>query len=134
MRIPVLDSIASAHSTIQRQGFASSLQRQLGDPVSPVFATSQLVELMEMAAARLLYPYLEQGEYSVGVSIDIVNAVTTLSAATAAATARYVARDGALYVFEVFAVDTHGEIGRGTHTRTIVSSDDLREDPAGAGI
>lgn len=41
------------------------------------------------------------------------------------AEAKFVAREGKLFVFEVAAYDPGGEIGRGTHKRAIVSAERL---------
>jgi predicted thioesterase len=93
-----------------------------------VFATSRMIALMEVAAASCLVPLLEEGELSVGVTVDVRHLAPTPVGATVTATARFLERvDGKLYRFEVVAADGGGEIGRGTHDRAIVKSARLLE-------
>ncbi len=125
MSEPEIRSVATAQMTVGEADLASALRVERGDDFPPVFATSRLVALMEVAAARLLRPHLREGELSVGVTVDIVHTVATPLHGTVIATATYVGRDGKLFVFEVLAADDAGEIGRGTHKRAIVSSDRL---------
>ncbi len=99
---------------------ASSLALMPGDDFPPVLATSRMVALMEIAAARLLQPLLEPGEMSVGVTVDITHSAATPEGETAHAKAFFTGFDGKLYAFEVSAHDGSGEIGRGTHRRAIV--------------
>jgi len=84
-----------------------------------------MVALMELAAARVLRPNLRAGELSVGVSLDVVHTAATPLGATVTATAKFVGRDGKLFLFEVSAADNAGEIGRGTHKRAIVTTERL---------
>lgn len=95
------------------------------DPLPRVFATSRMVALMELAAARAMAPDLGEGEHSVGVSVDVTHSAATPPDATVRATARFIGVEGKLYVFEVTAEDEAGEIGRGIHRRAIVHTDRL---------
>jgi fluoroacetyl-CoA thioesterase len=120
MSEPVVDSTASARLTVTPSDLADTLNLEPGDSFPPVFATSRMVGLMEVAAARVLGPHLGDGEASVGVSVDVVHTAATPPGATVTATARFLRREGKLFLFEVSAVDNAGEIGRGTHKRAIV--------------
>lgn len=80
---------------------------------------------MELAAARVLRPFLRPGELSVGVAVDISHTAATPAGATVTATARYLGREAKLFLFEVVAHDQGGEVGRGKHKRAIVSTDRL---------
>jgi predicted thioesterase len=84
-----------------------------------------MVALMELAAARVLRPHLRAGELSVGVTVDVIHTAATPPGATVTATARFIGRDGKLFLFEVSAADDAGEIGRGTHKRAVVSNERL---------
>jgi predicted thioesterase len=84
-----------------------------------------MVGLMEVAAARILRSHLREGEASVGVHVDVGHTAATPPGATVTATARFIGREGKLFLFEVSAVDDAGEIGRGTHKRAIVSVERL---------
>lgn len=120
-----VDATATAKLTVAPHDLASVLNFEPGDEFPPVFATSRLVALMEVAAARLLRPLQQEGQLSVGVSLDIVHTAATPLGGTVTATAKFVGREGKLYVFEVSAADDAGEVGRGTHKRAVVSAERL---------
>src|SRR5512143_3373324 len=125
MSEPPGDSTGTARLTVGPSDRADILNLEPGDTFPPVFATSRMVGLMEVAAARILTPHLREGEVSVGVSVDVVHTAATPPGATVTATARFVAKEGKLYLFEISAADDGGEIGRGTHKRAIVSAERL---------
>ena len=125
MSEPEVNATASAHFTVAPSDLASALNLEPEDAFPPVFATSRMVALMELAASRVLRPHLREGETSVGVSLDVVHTAATPPGATVTATARFVGREGKLFVFEVLAADNAGEIGRGTHKRAIVTVERL---------
>ena len=125
MSEPPLNSSASAQLIVTEADLASALRFERGDDFPPVFATARMVALMEVAAARRLIPHLQEGEMSVGVAVDISHSAPTPVGATVTATAKFIGRDGKLFVFEVAASDDAGEVGRGTHKRAIVSASRL---------
>lgn len=96
-----------------------------GDVFPAVFATSRMIALMEVAAARVLVPVLGAGEQSVGVTVDIEHTSPTPPGARVTAEARYLGREGKLYLFDVVARDEAGVIGKGRHKRAIVMKDRL---------
>ncbi len=122
---PILNSTASAELVVCDADLASALSLSTEDAYPPVFATSRMIALMEVASARLLLPYLGPSELSVGINVEVVHTAATPAGVTVSARARYLGRDGKLFVFEVVAHDEGGEIGRGTHTRAIISTDRL---------
>jgi len=126
MSEPTLNATASAKLIVSDADLASALPLEDGDTFPAVFATARLVALMEIAAARVLGPFLGLGELSVGVSVDVKHTAPTPPGATVTATARYMGREGKLFVFEVTAADGAGEVGRGRHTRAIVTADRLQ--------
>jgi predicted thioesterase len=109
---------------------ASALSSEPGEAYPAVFATTQMIALMELAAGRVLKPHLAEGELSVGVVVDVRHTAATLPGATATAHARYLGREGKLYRFEVWAEDPGGEVGRGTHSRAIVLTERLLQGAA----
>ena len=122
---PAIGSTASAQLVVGPADLASALPLDADDAFPAVFATARLVALMEIAAARLLRPFLAGGELSVGVSIEVTHSAPTPPGGTVTATARYVGRDGKAFVFEVVATDAAGEVGKGRHKRAIVSVERL---------
>ena len=122
---PELNATASAEIFVSPTDLASALSLEAGDSYPPVFSTSRMVALMEVAASRILRPYLDPGELSVGVTVDVTHTAATPRGIKVTATARYLGREGKHFVFEVVAHDRGGEIGRGTHKRAIISTDRL---------
>ena len=125
MSEPAVNFTASAHFTVSPSDLASALNLEPADAFPPVFATSRMVALMELAAARVLRPHLGPGELSVGVTLDVFHTAATPPGATVPATARFTGREGKLFVFEVLATDDAGEIGRCTHKRAVVATERL---------
>lgn len=104
---------------------AQSLQLTPQDQYPPVLATSRMIALMELAAARMLVPLLQPGQLSVGVNVDIRHSAATPVGCTARAVATFVGQEGKLYRFRVEAFDDAGPIGEGEHTRAIVGLERL---------
>jgi predicted thioesterase len=127
MKEPIIDSTATATMLVAAEDLASALpQLDTEDAFPAVLATARMVALMEIASARLLHPCLSEGEMSVGVNVEISHSAPTPEGSNVTATARYLGRDGKLFVFEVSAADPGGEVGRGRHKRAIVSAERLQ--------
>ena len=124
MNRPELRVGASATATALVGGadLADQVALDAGDVFPAVYATSRMIALMEVAAARVLTPILGPGENSVGVTVDIEHTSPTPSGGRVTAEARYLGREGKLYLFEVIARDDAGIIGRGRHRRAIVDA------------
>lgn len=120
-----IESAATAQLTVRPSDLASNLDIDTEDSFPAVFATSRMVALMEVAAARLLSPQLRPGELSVGVTMDVKHTAATPLGGHVTATAKFVGREGKLFLFEVTATDDEGEIGRGTHRRAIITAERL---------
>lgn len=125
MNEPELDATASAQILVSGADLASALSLEAGDSYPPVLSTSRMIALMEVAASRVLRPFLGEGEMSVGVTVEVTHTAATPPGVEVTATARYLGREGKLFVFEVVACDPRGEIGKGTHKRAIISSERL---------
>ncbi len=122
---PEIGAAASAGMVVRPADLASAFRLAPEDAFPPVFATARMVALMEIASARLLVPYLAEGERSVGVRIDVTHSAATPEGAAVEAVATYLGREDRNYRFDVVARDRGGEIGRGLHVRAIVSNDRL---------
>ena len=111
--------------TVTTEDLASALSSDPRDCFPDVFATSRMIALMELAAARVMRQLLIEGELSVGVTVDVTHSAPTACGEMVRTTAQYVGQEGKLYIFEVVAEDVGGEIGRGTHRRAIISTNRL---------
>jgi predicted thioesterase len=113
---------ATATALVAEADLADRVALDAGDVFPAVYATSRMIAVMEVAAARVLSPLLGPGENSVGVTVDIEHVSPTPSGARVTAEARYLGREGKLYLFEVLARDNAGIIGKGRHRRAIVEA------------
>jgi predicted thioesterase len=87
-------------------------------------AASRMIELMEIAAARLMKSHLGNGESSVAVAMNVTYAAASLRHAPGGMTMRAVASyqgiSGRLHRFRINAFDESGLIGAAEHTRAVV--------------
>lgn len=111
---------ADAALTVQLSDTAHALALTAEDSFPEVFATSRMIALMELAAARLMNPLLEPGQLSVGVTLDVKHTAATLVGCRVRAVACYLGVAGKLRRFRVQAFDEAGMIGEGSHTRAII--------------
>lgn len=92
----------------------------MGSGDLPVFATPAMVALMENAAMNAVKDQLEEGNSTVGASIQIVHTKPSGIGETVTATAVLEEVEGRKLSFSVTASDSKGKIGEGTHVRYIV--------------
>ena len=118
----MLDVGASAEASliVQPSDTAHALATSPEDTFPEVFATSRMIALMELAAARLMRPLLREGQLSVGVSVNVRHTAATPVGGKARAVATYTGPVGKLFGFRVEAFDEAGPIGGGEHTRAVV--------------
>ncbi len=110
---------------VQTKDLAKALSISEQDDFPEVLATSRMVALMELAAARLMKPLLSDGELSVGVNITVNHLAATPDNEEVKAVAVYQGMAGKLYKFDVELYDNGGKVGSGTHTRAIVETERL---------
>ena len=101
--------------TVKHEDLAGTLEPSL----PPVLATRVMILLMEMAAMDAIRPYLEPGEMSVGIVVDVQHLTATPEGHKVTAYAEVAKVDGRRIEFNVHAADEMDEIGRGTHSRAI---------------
>jgi predicted thioesterase len=104
---------------------AKSLSISEQDDFPEVLATSRMIALMELAAARLMKPVLGDGELSVGVNLNVSHLAATPNNQVVNAVAEFTGLTGKLYTFNVFLFDGGGKAGEGTHTRAVVKKSRL---------
>ena len=92
----------------------------VGSGLVPVFATPYMIALMENAASTSLLPYLAADAGTVGTPLAVAHTSATPIGMKVWADAVVTAVDGKKITFEVSAFDEAGEIGRGTHERSII--------------
>jgi predicted thioesterase len=111
--------------TVEEKDLASLLPLVKEDAFPSVLATYRMIALMEIAAGRLMFPLLEEGELSVGVNVNIIHSAPTLVDDIITIKAKFTGMEGKLYNFDVEIFDIGGSAGKGTHTRAIINNDKL---------
>ncbi len=88
-----------------------------------IFATPDLVLLLELTAIEALAPYLPETQSTVGTRVDVAHTAATLLGQTVTCTATVTEVDRRRVVFEITANDGVDDIVAGTHERFIVDLD-----------
>lgn len=91
-----------------------------GDSRATVFSTPNMILLMERAAREALREFLELGEESVGIDVNIEHLGGAPLGANVRGVAKVTAIEGRRIRFEVSVWAGDRLIGRGSHTRAIV--------------
>lgn len=113
--------------TVRKSDLASEVAVSGDDEFPEVLATSKMIGLMEVSAARLMKPLLKPGELSVGVGVDIKHFAPTPVGEEVRTVATYLEPEGKLYLFEVEVFDRAGKVASGRHTRAIVQGARITE-------
>lgn len=106
--------------TVLQKDLASEVAVDSEDSFPEVLATSRMIGLMEVSAARLMKPLLKPGELSVGVGVDIKHFAPTPVGEEVRVVATFLEPDGKLYLFEMEVFDKAGKVAAGKHSRAIV--------------
>src|SRR5215210_3226947 len=117
--------VSEAAMVVKTEDSAKALAISLEDDFPEVFATSRMIALMELAAARGMKKLLDESHLSVGVGVDVKHLAATPVGIEVKATATFLGMAGNLYRFKVEAFDAGGLIGEGEHTRAIVNTERL---------
>lgn len=99
------------------------LANAVGSGEVDVFATPMMIALMENTAAKCVADSLEEGQTTVGTSINVTHCAATPVGMKVTCEAIVMEIDKRTIIFHVSASDECGIIGGGTHTRVIVDKD-----------
>ncbi|MGB3211453.1 MAG: hotdog domain-containing protein [Desulforhopalus sp.] len=113
--------------TVLQQDLASEVAVGTEDAFPEVLATSRMIGLMEVSAARLMKPLLKPGELSVGVGVDVKHFAPTPVGEEVRVVATFLEPEGKLYLFEVEVFDRAGKVASGKHTRAVVEKSRLMD-------
>lgn len=92
----------------------------LGPTATSLFSTPSMIGLMEQASNRLLASYLEPGEGSVGVKVNVSHLAATPVGMKVTAKSTLTAISGRRLSLAVEAYNEKEKIGEGTHERVII--------------
>ncbi len=98
---------------------------RMGSGLLPVYATPGMIALMEGTCAACAAPFLEEGQGTVGVAVDIRHVAATPLGMKVRCTCELIEVKGRRLVFEVNAYDEKKQIGTGTHTRVVINNADF---------
>jgi fluoroacetyl-CoA thioesterase len=85
-----------------------------------VLARARMIELMELAAARLMKPNLRDAESSVSIEMKVTHVASTTVGGTLRAVAAYAGVAGRLHRFRINVFDESGLVGSAEHTRAVI--------------
>ncbi len=91
-----------------------------GGGAPPVYSTPSMIDLMELTSHKVLEPYLEEGENSVGTQVEVKHLAATPIGMKVTVNSKLTGIDGRKCVFQVEAFDEKEKIGEGTHERFII--------------
>ena len=102
--------------TVKREHLADTMEPTL----PPVLATAMMSLAMELAAIDALKPYLEPGEMSVGVVVNVTHTGATPEGWKVRAEAEVTNSEGRRVGFDLRAYDEKEQVGNGTHSRSVL--------------
>lgn len=102
--------------TVKREHLADTMEPSL----PPVLATAMMSLAMELAAIDALKPYLEPGEMSVGVVVNVIHTGATPEGWKVRAEAEVTNSEGRRVGFDLRAYDEKEQVGNGTHSRSVL--------------
>jgi predicted thioesterase len=105
-----IGEFAEASFTVHHSDTASALSISPEDSFPEVFATSRMIALVELAAARLIRPMLQDGPLSVGVSLTVRHSAATPVGCKVTAVATYLGPEGKLFRLKVEAFAQKAQI------------------------
>jgi fluoroacetyl-CoA thioesterase len=92
-----------------------------------VLATMAMVGFVESACLKCVSGYLDPGEHSVGVHVDVSHVAATPAGMEVRAEVELVAVEGRRLSFAVKVFDEAGLIGEGRHQRAVIAVDRFLE-------
>ncbi|MFQ5912347.1 MAG: thioesterase family protein [Nitrospinota bacterium] len=92
-----------------------------------VFATPDMVHLLEKAAHEAVQPHLPEGWMTVGIKVEVSHLAATPVGFTATARAELVEIDRRRLVFRVEVHDELEKVGEGVHERFVVNAAKMHE-------
>jgi predicted thioesterase len=119
----MFESLVGLTATISQTVTETMLADHVGSGSVSVFATPELILLLEKTAVAALEGKLEAGQTTVGSGLDVTHLAATPAGMEVTGHARVTGVDGRKLTFEVSAQDESDEIAAGSHTRFIVDSE-----------
>lgn len=101
--------------------------RHIGSGTVLVLATPMMIALMERTCQESIKPYLEQGEETVGIHVNVHHHAATPVGMTVWCESEVIEIDRRKITFRVAVYDKQGLVGDGTHERFIINVNKFKE-------
>ena len=88
---------------------------------TPMFSTPSMIGFMERCSVQLIKPYLEEGENSVGVHVNVSHIAATPIGQKVRVKSTVQTIHGRRFTFAVEAYNEKEKIGEGTHERVLIN-------------
>lgn len=98
------------------------LASELDPSLAAVLSTPTMAAMMEQAAIEAIKPFLDAGESSVGMTIEVSHTAATPPGHRARAEAEVTKVEGRRLEFSVSAFDDVEQIGSGSHRRAVIDA------------
>lgn len=108
---------------VQTEVTPEKTANRIASGIVEVYATPQMIALMEHAAAASVHKFLPAGQSTVGTLVNIKHLAATPIGHTVRAVAELIEVDGKRLLFNVAAYDENEKIGEGQHERFIIDEE-----------
>lgn len=114
-------------ASVQRVVSFEDTAAALGNEGIKVLSSPSMILLMELASSKVLEPFLEEDERTVGISFDIKHMAPTPVGMSVVANSELVEAKGIKFKFNVEVLDGLEKIGEGTISMAVIKMDRFLE-------
>src|SRR5438552_9588840 len=105
------------------QTYLTTIDMRAKQLTPDIFSTPAMIGLMEFTCVRLVEPYLDENEQTVGIHVDVRHMAPTNIGQSVTVTAELLEVKDNKLRFSVSAVNDQGvKIGEGTHRRALINT------------
>lgn len=122
-------NVGMTHQTTQKVEFKHTAAA-MGNEGVEVYSTPHMLELMELTCKELMDPYLDEGEGSVGMSVDLKHLGATPIGMTITCDAELIAVEGKKLSFKLTCRDDAEKVGEAVHHRFVIDMKPFLENVA----
>ena len=109
---------------VNKQTYLTTQEMRASQLSSNVFSTPAMIGLMEGTCVRLVAPFLDENQQTVGIHVDVRHMAPTKIGQSVTVTAELVEVKDNKIRFKVFAInDKDVKIGEGTHRRAVINTE-----------
>jgi predicted thioesterase len=106
-----------------RQTYVTTEAMRASQLIADVFSTPAMIGLMEGTCVRLVAPFLDENEQTVGIHVDVRHMAPTKIGQSVTVTAELLEVKDNKMRFAVSAANDNGvKIGEGTHRRALINT------------